>query len=273
MGRASCPPRGRLTPHESVGGVRRPRADLWSPLRGPRVGFAAPPRPPGPRAQREGFCVEHAKIPVGRGSPDPAPPSKKDCRSEPKKRLFCMCRENPSLKPLPVSGPRGGAGGGCGATRAAARPFRRRLRPARAPSPPLRRHPPRCHAASARPGPGLFPAFHRAAPARPFRRRPRPARVPRPPLRRIGLDRHAASARPAPRPLPRSAARPWRVRAGPRPARAPRPPPARAAARPPCRSGRGLHRAASMRPVRLIIHIFTVPEIPYFTGFSSRQAR
>ena len=34
--------------HESVGGVRRPRADLWSPLRGPRVGFAAPPRPPVP---------------------------------------------------------------------------------------------------------------------------------------------------------------------------------------------------------------------------------
>ena len=61
------------------------------------------PRPsPARGAQREGFCVEHAKIPVGRGSPDPAP-SKKDCRSEPKKRLFCMCRENPSLKPLPVS--------------------------------------------------------------------------------------------------------------------------------------------------------------------------
>ena len=96
-----------------------------------------------------------------------------------------------------------------------------------APPPPDR---PRCHAAAARLGPGLAPAFGRGALARPFR-------------------------------------------AGPRPARAPRPPPARAAARPPCRAGRGLQRAASVRPVSLIIHIFTVPEIPYFTGFSSRQAR
>ena len=140
-----------------------------------------------------------------------------------------------------------------------------------APPPPDR---PRCHAASARPGPGSSPAFHRAAPARPFRRRPRPARAPSPPLRRIGLD--ATRPRPAPRHAssrvrPRGPGSP--VPGRPRPARAPRPPPARAAARPPCRSGRGLQRAASMRPVRLIIHIFTVPEIPYFTGFSARQAR
>ena len=195
MGRASCPPRGRLTPHKSMGGVRRPRADLWSPLRGPRVGFAPPPRPPGPR---------------------------------------------------------GGAGGGCGATRAS-------------PSMPRGIGPPRAMPA---------PAFGRAALTRPFRRRPRPARVPSPPLRRIGLD--ATRRRPAPRrastrvrPRVPGVSVPGRSAAGPRP----RPPPARAAARPPCRSVRGLQRAASMRPVRLIIHIFTVPEIPYFTGFSSRQAR
>ena len=132
------------------------------------------------------------------------------------------------------------------------------------------------HAASARPGLGLSPAFHRAAPPCPFRRRPRPARAPSAPPPPDRPRCHAASARPASAPSSRVRAAPPGLRpfrAGPRPARAPRPPPARAAARPPCRSGRGLHRAASMRPVRLIIHIFTVPEIPYFTGFSARQAR
>ena len=166
------------------------------------------------------------------------------------------------VKGLPPSRP------GVGPPVPASAPARPR---SRAPAPPDR---PRCHAASARPGPGPSPAFHRAALARPFRRRPRPARAPSPPLRRIGLD--ATRRRPAPRrassrvrPRRPGVSVPGRSAAGPRP----RPPPARAAARPPCRSGRGLQRAASMRPVRLIIHIFTVPEIPYFTGFSSRQAR
>ena len=165
MGRASCPPRGRLTPHEHVGGVRRPRADRWPPLRGPRVWCRTPPRPPVP----------------------------------------------------------GGCGGWLrGRSPVVARPFPRR--------PSRRQRQPRSHAASARLAPGSSPASRRAAPARPFR---------------AGL---------------------WL-------ARAPRPRPSRAAGGRPWPPVRGLHRAASVRPVRLIIHIFTVPEIPYFTGFSSRQAR
>ena len=92
----------------------------------------------------------------------------------------------------------------------------------------------------------------------------------RPPVR-------AAAARLAPRRSPRPEgppAAPGGFRAGPRVLRQRRHPPARCG-RPALRgrAGRGLHRAASMRPVCLIIHIFTVPEFPCFTGFSARQAR
>ena len=193
---------------------------------------------------------------------------------------MCLANFLPRIRlqktPPSEPGPRGGAGGGCGErSRAAARPFRRRPRPARAPSPPLRRLRPRCHAASARPGPGPSPAFHRAPPPARSGVGPGPPAPCRPPSAGIRLD--ATRRRPAPcrgrHPRSARAAPACPFRAGRRPARAPRPLPARAAAGRPWPSVRGLHRAASVRPVRLIIHIFTVQEIPYFTGFSSRQAR
>jgi hypothetical protein len=215
MGRASCPPRGRLRPHKSVGGLGG-----------------------------------HEKLPEGREGGE--------------KGLPLRSGVGP---PVPASAP--------------ARP--RSL----APAPPDR---PRCHAASARPSPGLAPAFHRAAPPCPFRRRPWPARVPSPPLRRIGLD--ATRPRPAsvrgcfPRSTaPRQPARsavghasppapaspPAELRLGARGPARPRARPARSAA-PRAASKGPAHRGLS-RHVSLIFHVFTVPEIPYFTGFSSRQAR
>ena len=107
------------------------------------------------------------------------------------------------------------------------------------------------------------------------------ARPSSPARSRVGPSPSASASKPrgpgppraTPAPAFRRAAPARPFRAGPGLARAPRPRPARAAAGRPWPSVRGLHRAASMRPVRLIIHIFTAPEIPYFTGFSSRQAR
>ena len=137
--------------------------------------------------------------------------------------------------------------------------------PPASPSMPRGVGPPRARAA---------PAFHRAAPARPFRRRPGPPAPRRPPSAgSASMPRGVGPPRATPPPAFGRAALACPFRAGPRPARAlarrrPGRPPGR-----PWPSRRGLHRAASMRPARLIIHIFTVPEIPYFTGFSSRQAR
>jgi hypothetical protein len=71
------------------------------------------------------------------------------------------------------------------------------------------------------------------------------------------------------RPVPASAATRPRLIAP----RTPRPPPAWAAAGPPGPARRGRPRAASRRLACLFIHIITMPEIPDFPGFSSRQAR
>ena len=62
-----------------------------------------------------------------------------------------------SQPPPRPPGPRGGGGWPRGHPRIVACPFRRRPRPARVPSPPLRRLRPRCHAASARPAPRPLP--------------------------------------------------------------------------------------------------------------------
>ena len=192
-GSGILPSRGRLTPHESVGGVRRPRADLWSPLRGPRVGFAPPPAPPVPGGVRG----------VAAGPPAPRP----RCHAAP-------ARPAPRLLPRSAAPPwlaRSGVGPGppafLGSRSAGSASMPRGPGPPRAAPPP---------------------AFGRAALARPFRRRPRPARVPGLPLRRIGLD--ATRPRPAPR---RASSRvrprrpgspvPGRSTAGPRPAPAPGP--------------------------------------------------
>ena len=185
-----------------------------------------------------------------------------------------------SQPPPRPPGPRGGAGGGRGATRAlspapsgvsprlALDATRRRPASCRGchprstapprlarsgvgPGPPaphrtsLRRLRPRCHAAPARLGP------------RPSRVRPRLPGPPVPP---------SATRLPQPRPpLRRScgsgpAARPGRGRVRPGP-------------QPPAPLRRGPPAAGLSRYVSLIFHIFTVPEIPYFTGFSARQAR
>ena len=129
---------------------------------------------------------------------------------------------------------------------ASARPFRRRPWPARGPSAPPPPDRPRCHAASARPGPGA---------------------VSRVPPRRVGPPVPPSAARSPGPGLPSGgvAAR------GPRPgsaAGASRPGP-----RPPAPLRRGPPAAGLSRHVSLIFHVFTVPEIPYFTGFSARQAR
>ena len=170
-----------------------------------------------------------------------------------------------SQPPPPPPRSPGGCGGWLrGHPRLVARPFRRQ------PSPR-----PRCHAASARPAPrpSRVPP-RRAGPPVPASAPARPRPVAPPPPASASMPRGLGPPGSGPSPAFHRAPPP--ARSGPvhgrtRPAR--RPLPARAAARPPCRSGRGLQRAASMRPARLIIHIFTVPEIPYFTGFSARQAR
>ncbi len=86
--------------------------------------------------------------------------------------------------------------------------------------------------------------------------------------RRSPVPRHASRRVRKARRRPRGV--PGRSSAGPPPASPPGP-----GGRPALRgrSGRGLPRAASMRPDCLIIHVFTMPEIPYFTGFSAGQAR
>jgi hypothetical protein len=210
-----------------MGGVRRPRADLWSPLRGPRVGFAPPPRPPGPRGGAGGGCgATRASSPAHSGV-GPGPPAFLGSRSA-----------GSASMPRGVGPPWSGA---------------------------VSRVPPRRPALS-------IPA---SAPAR-----PRPIAPPPPDRPRC----HAAPARPAPRPLPRSAAPPWLARSAVGRASPPAPasPPAglrlgrgrvRPGPRPPAPLRRGPPAAGLSRYVSLIFHVFTVPEIPYFTGFSARQAR
>ena len=174
-------------PPESVGGARRPRADLWPPLRGPRVGFAAPPPPPPVPGGVRGVAAgppAHRRPPVPASAPPPPSASASMPRGvgPPRSRVGSRVPPRRAGPPVPAS--------------AAARP-----RPV-APPPPDR---PRCHAASARLGPGPSPAFHRAAPACPFRAGPPPARARarRRPGRPPGLQAGRAAAFSGPPPCGR----------------------------------------------------------------------
>ena len=163
--------RGRLTPHESVGGVRRPR-ELVSGGEGGEKGL-----PPSGWASAGPF--RRRPWPARAPSPlaPPASPSMPRGVGPPWSGVVSRVPPRRVGPPVPASAP--------------ARP-----RPV-APPPPDR---PRCHAAPARLGPGSSPAFHRAAPACPFRRRPRVAPGP-------GLPSGGVAAR-GPRPGPAAGVRP-----------------------------------------------------------------
>jgi hypothetical protein len=264
-------PIGTSHPMRSTTATQRRRSDAPAPAAWP----ARPARPPAPRADRRsgagtGASADGPSRPLtwayvapsgatprpGRRTPSgdgPASPSSRRAAAQP-------------AAPLPIAPPPPGRSASCGLRGTCSRP--------RASCPPwvgLRPHescgglsrPETLPRGSERGEKGLAPLGSASA-------RPRP--IAPPPPASASMPRGVGPPRATPPPAFGRASLACPFRAGPRRARAPRPPPARAAAGRPWPSRRGLHRAASMRPVCLIIHIFTVPEIPYFTGFSSRQA-